>query len=347
MNIIMNVKEFKGLNFPRRANITFEAQEGSSILKIIISDNDNVYEGKVEAEVIVGGKVNLNQKVLEVLESISSDKASLVLKDGNLEVASEVMQVKVPVVTTEHQVLNAPFEGETFKIEAVKNYFKSILPCILDTSTRLPAGALIEIFNDNSMRLVATDAYRIVVIGNDNGKDEVKKSVILPKSILAVGEQMESLLCDEKAIVLSTDKEKFTTRTINVAFPEYRRIIPGEDSIKARFEVKIADIKNALKTVKLFNKRVVSFHLINNTIVLSAKDAENGGEIKQEIAINKLAGDDNYNPLSFNPIYLADGFNIIGNEKIEVIISDFMGGCVVLKNENALYMALRVANQES
>ncbi len=165
------------------------------------------------------------------------------------------------------------------------------------------AGAFIENLENNQLRMVTTDGYRLSMIEEEIGEPlDITEGILIPhKGII----ELRKILSDkkeEKDVFIKAIKNSLSIkigeieifiRLIEKKFPEYKYIIPpaGENDLKLKAEKD--KIKSALRRMSIIaseNKRPVSFTFKEKNLELSTEDSELGSvqeSIEQEESVKK------------------------------------------------------------
>jgi len=192
-----------------------------------------------------------------------------------------------------------------------------------DETRPILKGVLITLSN-HSLRMVATDSYRLAVseVSLDEGAEGV--SVLLPGRILddvvkvATGKNVSISVVD-KQVVINCESALFITRIIEGSFPNYKQIIPTE--FETIIGVNRTELINAIKRVSLLTHQNTPVRLsvvaTENKLTLVSTNQELGNA--QEDIFVEVIGQDV--EMAYNHQFLMDGITAIQEENIEICVA--------------------------
>ena len=181
-------------------------------------------------------------------------------------------------------------------------------------------GVLFEA-NDESLRLVATDSYRLAV--RDVPGVVAQDEKLVPYRALrelgrTVGNGSMRVALGERDASFVTDHGRLTVRIIDSTFPNYRQLLP--DGHTNRLIVEKSAILDAVGRAALVGEEHIPVRLAmhGGGVELSV--------IRQEVgeAVEHLEGDYTGDDLTiaFNTRFLTDGINAVDDDKIVIDTSD-------------------------
>jgi len=244
-------------------------------------------------------------------------------------------------------------EQETLKIDiTVLKYLiaKVQKACSSDESRIILTGIMIDI-NQNSIRLVATDSYRLSIANSSiifNGqpvKAVVPSRVLetLTKSEISRGEIDINIEENQISFIITEPgglKTIIVSSILSGKFPDYEKLIPEE------FNHSILINKSTMLDVI---KRISSISQDNMPVKI---DIEKGrinvsmnirevGSSNEEFEVSY--GEESMQ-IAFNPDYLIDGLNTIDGEKIMFNIVEPLKPVMLKpeKDENLLYLLMPI-----
>ncbi|MBP9722741.1 MAG: DNA polymerase III subunit beta [Gammaproteobacteria bacterium] len=177
----------------------------------------------------------------------------------------------------------------------------------------------------SEFKVVATDGHRLAMGGMDvsEGKENGNKKIVVPrKSILELTRLLETADSDvfvnfsDKSAQISTDSFIFTTKLLEVQFPDYRRVFPNsEDSFIV--EIDREEFRQVLNRVAILSnekQRAVRLCFSENQLVIAANNPEQEqAEELLEILYNNLPLE-----ICFNIGYLLDVVNKITTDRFKM-----------------------------
>jgi DNA polymerase-3 subunit beta len=180
------------------------------------------------------------------------------------------------------------------------------------TNNTLPVLNSVKIeAKEDKLVLVATDRYRLskVEIPFKREITEEKSLLVPTKVIMDIARAYSKTLKIEIGIndtlgFVSGDGVETTYRVIGGVFPDYSKILGGEQVAKVTFDSD--EFKGALKRVSKFNSEAVKLTISKDSIILSNSQSENGEGAEEISASSSL--EENFS-ISYNPQYLTSSLN--------------------------------------
>jgi len=215
--------------------------------------------------------------------------------------------------------------------------------------TRATLTGVLLVVEGPSLRMVATDSYRLAVsevVLEDQAGENVE--VIVPGKAL---EEVSRLATDEKEIKIGLSENQivfefgstvFITRKIEGTFPNYKQIIPKDSGTS--IEVASDELVAAVKRVSLMALHNTPLRLVANaedqTLSLSATTAD-VGDASEDLMV-KVEGPDV--EIAFNHAFLMDGLNSAGSETLNLEIESALKPGLIKSSsvEGFLYVLMPV-----
>jgi DNA polymerase III subunit beta len=180
------------------------------------------------------------------------------------------------------------------------------------------------------LKLAATDSYRLAEKRIHLEKEaQNTKAVVIPASsvhellrILPDSEE-DRVRCvvSESQMLFEIGDIAFTTRLIEVAFPEYERIIPQQH--RTQLSVSRQEFVQAIKAASLFSK--TGIHDVNlhadaqeQSLTITSVNSQVGENVSK--LTTEIQGETN--TIVFNYRYLLDGLQQIGGETVQIFLID-------------------------
>jgi DNA polymerase III subunit beta len=215
--------------------------------------------------------------------------------------------------------------------------------------TRATLTGVLLVVEGPSLRMVATDSYRLAVsevVLEDAAGEDVE--VIIPGKAV---EEVSRLASDEKDIKIGLSENQivfefgttvFITRKIEGTFPNYKQIIPKDSGTTV--EITGDEFLSAVKRVSLMALHNTPLRLTVNaddqTLSLSATTAD-VGDASEDLMI-KTEGPDV--EIAFNHAFLMDGLNSAGAETLRLEIESALKPGLIksVADEGFLYVLMPV-----
>lgn len=214
--------------------------------------------------------------------------------------------------------------------------------------TRPVLTGVLVVVDGPSLRMVATDSYRLAVKETILEKSGAALEVVVPGKALDEVVRLSSGSADvhigvsENQVSFSFGKTSFVTRRIEGTFPNYRQLIPKET--ETTVVVPREDMLAAVKRVSLMAQQNtplrVSVSVEDQTMSLSAT-TQDIGDASEDLMVAASGTDVE---IAFNHAFLADGLNSTDSENISVeIVSPLKPGVLRAKeDEGFLYLLMPV-----
>jgi DNA polymerase-3 subunit beta len=297
----------------------FKLEVFDGLLKIIASDLEVTLVQQINVSEAQNGAIAVNAKTFtEGINELPEGLVSIQVIDRNrLLVECESTSLKfVGYSANEYPTppgidlfTSSLIDGKRFEQMLRKTIFAASVD---ETRFNLNAVCMVSLKDENSLKMVATDGYRLAVAIQNIEDLQILEQILVPRKGII---ELRKLLGDEinkkdikigvtkEFLILETPDAKLAIRLIDSEFPEYQQAIP-----QGQCELVVVDatlFSNALRRVSLVitdKGKGAKFHFEGNTLLLSASSAELG-DAEDEVPINYSGA-----PLTigFNARYLSD-----------------------------------------
>ncbi|RMF44887.1 MAG: DNA polymerase III subunit beta [Deltaproteobacteria bacterium] len=197
------------------------------------------------------------------------------------------------------------------------------------------------------LRLVATDGHRLSLVEQPletPAGDELLKGVIFPKKgvfelrkIADDGEAPIGLGFLENNAIVRKDDTVIAMRLVDGEFPDYSRVIPQEQDIKAK--IPREQFFHALKRMAILSSeksRGVKLTLTGGSLEISSSNPDLG-DAREDLAAD-YAGQDI--AIGFNARYLLDILQVHKGEEVELQIKDNMSPGMIRPVDDRHFLAV-------
>ena len=268
----------------------------------------------------------------------------------------------LPCLPAEEFPLLPQAEGEIQGSIPVKEFRRLVretgIAAASDEVRPIFSGILTELA-PGEITMVATDTHRLTC-GKGAWQGTGKGTLLIPNRTmqevarLAVNEEDSIIITGGRSqVFFSFANLTFTSRLIMGQFPNYRDVIPAEESFPIRLFVDRAQLTQALERASLVSREtgrgrgsVVRFDVGENELTLSA-EVPDEGTIRENVA---CSGGGGMLTVNFNARYLLDMLKAIEEDTVEMRLSGPASPSVLLpdmsKDEEAsgsyLYLLLPV-----
>ncbi len=336
-----SVVEKKG-TMPILLNVLIETKDNG--IFITATDLEIGIKGQYQGEVQKPGNITLSAKKLyEVVKELPEKNVSFRMKENQwVEIKSGKSVFNIMGVSAETFPSFPAYEEEEFMMMEASVLREMIDKTIFAVSADESRYNLTGVFfakhteaEDQKMRMVATDGYRLSLIDR-NMKTEIpglEKGVLLPKKGLAElsrlleegGDQVWIKLKNNNLIV-KRENVVLIMRLLDAEFPDYNQVIPNQT--KRHIRIKRSPFIDSLKRVSILSSektKGVKFHFGENLLELSSYNPD-FGEAKEEISVEHRGEE---LTVGFNYRFVLEVLNILSSEEIIMEFEDGVSPAVI------------------
>lgn len=226
---------------------------------------------------------------------------------------------------------------------------KKVSKAVSRDETRAILTGILFILDGHTLRMVATDSYRLAVIetllevtGGAEMELVVPGRALEEASRLAASAEKVTLGTSENQVVFSFGDTTFVTRRIEGSFPNYKQLIPKEAT--TTITVATEELAAAVKRVSLLAMHntplKISALTEDQTLSLSAT-TQDVGDASEDLMV-KVEGPDV--EIAFNHAFLMDGLASIPTDTVDLEIQSSLkpGLLRVDGDEKFLYLLMPV-----
>lgn len=289
-------------------------------LTVTGTDNEVTVRTYLEVEALEEGRTVVPAKLAaDAVRKLPVGAVSMNAADGEVEITGNGPRFRLREMTVE----DFPKVADGIPAESVDVDGGALIRAISqvgvaasgDDARPTLTGVLFEEQNGGSLRLVATDSYRLAVrdvpgVGT-TGSRLIPNRALRELGRTVGGGTMKVALGDREAIFV-TDDGRLTARIIDSTFPNYRQLLP--DAYPNRLEVAKSLLLDAVARASLVAEDhiPVRLNLHQGGVELSVIRQEVGQET--EHLEGDYAGEDM--TIAFNTRYLNDGVSVIDDETV-------------------------------
>ena len=335
-------------SLPILSNILIEAKDNT--LTLSSTDMDISIIEKIDCNVLEDGSTTINSQILydivrkiddnSEIEIISNDGKLLTLRaDGSRFSLACLPKEDFPIIDQDNL-------GNTIKINS-KIIFKLIDKtkfAISNEETRyFLNGLYFNITKDKSnsiLTLVGTDGHRLAKFShNIEGNIDQVSGVIIPKKtiyelckLLSEIDKDIHISISSNKIIFKIDDIIFISKLIDGSFPDYKRVIPNNNSniLKINREILLSAV-DRVSTIANEKSPVIKFKLLQNVLNLNTINNESS-TASEDLEIN-YNGDEI--EIGFNSKYIMDILNNLEDEEIVINLKDNTSPVIALENSNS------------
>jgi DNA polymerase-3 subunit beta len=336
-----SVVEKKG-TMPILLNVLIETKDNG--IFITATDLEIGIKGQYQGEVQKAGNITLSAKKLyEVVKELPEKNVSFRMKENQwVEIKSGKSVFNIMGVSAETFPSFPAYEEEEFMVMEASVLREMIDKTIFAVSTDESRYNLTGVFlakhkeeEDQKMRMVATDGYRLSLIDRTL-KTEIpglEKGILLPKKGLAElsrlleegGDQVWIKLKNNN-LIIKKENVVLIMRLLDAEFPDYNQVIPNQT--KRHIRIKRSQFIDSLKRVSILSSektKGVKFHFGENLLELSSYNPD-FGEAKEEISV-EYKGEEL--TVGFNYRFVLEVLNILNSEEIIMEFEDGVSPAVI------------------
>ncbi len=335
-------------SLPILSNILIEAKDNA--LTLSSTDMDISIIEKIDCNVLEDGSTTINAQILydivrkiddnSEIEIISNDGKLLTLRaDGSRFSLACLPKEDFPIIDKDNL-------GNTIKINS-KIIFKLIDKtkfAISNEETRYFLNGLyfniIKEENNSILTLVGTDGHRLAKFSHniEDNIDQVSGVIIPKKTIYELCKLLSEIDKDvhisisSNKIIFTIDNIIFISKLIDGSFPDYKRVIPKDNSniLKINREILLSAV-DRVSTIANEKSPVIKFKLLQNVLNLNTINNESS-TASEDLKIN-YSGDEI--EIGFNSKYIMDIVNNLGDEEISINLKDNTSPIIALENSNS------------
>jgi DNA polymerase-3 subunit beta len=305
-------------------------EAGDGVVKLSATDMEISVQTSSPAEVEEEGRVVIPARIFnDIVRSLPGGSLSLEHDDsgGTVRLAAGENEYRIRAYAADDFPQLPGFDAEAaFRmsgevlVETVEKVSRSYSR---DETRPVLTGILIS-FEENRVRMVTTDSYRLSIKETELATTafEGSREAIIPARAMqevsrifsgSEEEEVEVSLSENQALFRIGDV-LFGTRLIDGNFPEYRRLLPT--TFEREISVNREDLMATLRRVNLFAQRQtppvpVSLSFSEGAVEVIVRNGE-VGEAHERLP---ATSEDDF-LISFNPGYLLDGVSAIDTEKV-------------------------------
>ena len=362
----------KAINIVEKAVTENKIREVLSGIYIETFDNRAVLRGtdlelsintEIEAQIEEHGKIVIKHELIEeFLKQISDEKIVLAEEDGMLVIKTSATDANFSLYSAENYPIQSKLENGVeyvFLKEKLLNYIENIKVSASEETANLEMNCIRFEIEENKLKLIASDTYRLTYIEDELDENEKNKegiSVSIPlKTINGLVKIMK--LIDQEDIIFKSDGIKvlfkfknveILTRIIELQFPNYKTLLKSVQYDK-KILLNTKDFLLVLKRILIFvkdnkeSKNGGVFNFENNKLFLTG--INDNAKIKEELSTIQ-EGDDL--KLSLNVRHLVDYISILEGKVTEIRMSESKKAVIVKdeENEKSLCLAMPLSFRE-
>jgi len=199
-------------------------------------------------------------------------------------------------------------------------------------------GLLLDI-GEGQLRAVATDGHRLAIAEIPVETGDAARQVIVPRKgisellrLLGNGEEEVVIELGSNAVQITLPEVRLTSKLIDGKFPDYRRVVPKEESTDKSIVVDRELLRQSLARAAILSNdkyRAVRLCLEPNALRIVAKNPEQE-EAEDEV---EVAYDGEPLEIGFNVSYLIDALTALPGDEAVIHLGDSSSSALITPKE--------------
>lgn len=330
---LKNISEIIGATIPKKAikpilagvkiynnndRIIFEATDMESSVRII----SEAYDVKEAGQYVIDAET-----LKEIAKNSIANQIQFDLQNNKAVAKFGTGLIKIPVMNVEdYPALSFAEAGDEIKMSAdmfKEMTDKTVFSASDDEMQRNLNGVLFE-FEGDEFKMVTADSYRMAVAQRllDRG-EQIDMNMFVPLKAI---KQMQKLIkkdavirYDSKSITFTQQRITFSTRLMDVRFPNYKAVLPV--AFQTEITANRKELIDAVKLISVIAKGkgdTVKFDIQGDTLSVTARSQDRGdGDVK--LLIEKAGKD---MTIAFDPHFMIEGLSKYELEEITLKFVD-------------------------
>jgi DNA polymerase-3 subunit beta len=287
--------------------------------------------------------------VADIVKSLPSGSVEMSLQGEQLSISAQRSQFAVrPMALDDFPTIGQPAsEPFVLSASAMSDALRQVVRAASTDEGRQQLTGVLIAAEEDAVRMVATDSYRLAVRDIDAGSLlRTGQQVLVPARALNEVQRLLGGATDlkvylgERDAVFEVGEVRLTTRLIAAEYPNYRNLLP--QSYPNVLTVGRDDLLDALRRVRLLAQGSAPVRLILGAgqLQLSAITTDVGEASEQLDAA--YHGQDM--TVAFNPDYLAAGVDAVQGDEVRLAVVDPMKPAVLrgVGHDEYLYLLMPV-----
>jgi len=313
-------------NLPILNNVLLRVQGGG--LEVLSTNLEIGIKTKVRGKAEMDGGFSVRAKVLlDYINLLPSGNVEFSVSNDQMLVACENFKTSLKGQKSEEFPIIPQIQGDSqikIPLNKLKKTLDSVLFAVSLDETRPEIGGVLVWFNENGLRLVATDSYRLSEVTTDLIQSSTEYKIIIPLKALqevsritslSEGVEMVEIYFDENQVMFGLGGTFVTSRLIDGNYPDYEQIIPS--AVQTKIKISRDNLIQAVKAAAPFTKTGINDVKLNfepdiKKLTLTASNVQVGS---QEIIL-PIEGSGGKIIVTFNYKYLLDGLLAVKGDTV-------------------------------
>jgi len=281
------------------------------------------------------GSITVPAKLInDFINNLPNEKVELKVKDKQLELKCKKFKSTLKGLNADDFPIIPKIKSQSLiniKSNLLKNSLMQVVGMASTSESRPEISGVYMKFYKNTIKLAATDSFRLAEKNIEiNSKELKEQSIIIPQRtisevirILSEKEGQEEdvkITLASNQILFDFNSTQVISRLIDGQYPDYQQIIPSNSETEVT--INRAELINNIKVASLFTGKINDIKMFvdpkKSVIEISSKDAdigENKSKIEAEVKGKEVE-------VIFNYRYILDGLNNIYSDKVVIGLND-------------------------
>ncbi|MBF0432331.1 MAG: DNA polymerase III subunit beta [Fibrobacteria bacterium] len=331
-------------------------------LEITATDLDLTIVIRLEVEGIQDGGIVVNaKKFLEVIRELPDLPVNCVVDNDIVTIQSgESFQCNIvgygaeeyPGIPEDEDVENFSIQGADLKFL----FENSSFAVSNDFTTRVSLTGVYWEYKDGELLMVGTDGHRFGKAWLPLDEFNMNKNVILPTRAITQVLKIASGSTDAISVSLGKSNITFKIGTVTIIskciegpYPEYEKVIPQKLSREIKVNKdELVSVLRRVATMAHSKTRQVKFAFEKDTLNLSARNIDMGGETKDTLPANYSGKEIK---VGFNSVYVLEVLKLIHTEEVRIKLNSNLGATIFEPDDDSanfffIVMPLRLLEEE-
>lgn len=308
-------------------SIVFTAKGDELILTS--TDLELSIETRVKCEIIEEGSVAIKSNLIgNIIRKMPENIISITAQNDNVNIKCQNSVLDIPCQSSEEYPNIAIADDEaslTIKNEDLTNAIKQTsFATLLNDDTRLALQGILFEVNNDEIKFVALDGYRMAIKKIKNNSKNVNFSNIVPRRaftelIRIIDNQSTDIVVIEGHIAFINGNTKMYSRLIDKKYLDYKRIINRDYStnIIVNRDDLISSLERASLIITSSNPNLTKFEFNNGVLNITSNSSI--GNVDERL--NTEQEGENLT-IAFNTRYLLDGLKVIEDDQVILKLRD-------------------------
>ncbi len=340
---------------PALKNVLIEADRNALLLTA--TNLEIAVTATVTAKIIEGGKTTAPLALLvSVVSNLQTERVNLELRGSSLHIQTDNYEATLQTISAEEFPIIPKIKNKSDHLACSIDLFKAalsqVVPCASVSDARPELGTIFFSFTLDSLKLVATDSYRLAE--KTIPKTQLSHAAKAPFQALVPIRAAQELLRamrgdgtvkiyhDENQALFESEQTSLITRLVEGSFPDYEALVPKNITTDA--VVNREEFLNATKLTGSFSARTAEIRIRvpenKNHLELLASDQSLGEN-------TYLLSAKSHGPekeIGFNTRYLADGLRAATGETVSLGLTEETKPAVLksLSDGSFLYLVMPI-----